>query len=122
VKRFGVSLPKEVAEEVEKMSQDMGVTRSEIVAVALQEYLEARRGHADAAHECLGVVLAVSDSFSDIGEIIEDNKGHIVAYTHLHVDGKCLTIAVVRGSGSEIERLSLAMSRKAQLTRYVPLR
>lgn len=122
MKRFGVSLPKEVAKEVDKMSQDMGVTRSEIVAAALQEYLEARKDHSDTAHQCLGVVLAISDSFSDIGEIIEDNRGSIVAYTHLHVDGKCLTIAVVRGSGTEVERLNLAMSKKAQLTRYVPLK
>jgi CopG family nickel-responsive transcriptional regulator len=33
----------------------------------------------------------------------------------------CLTIAVVKGGGEEIEKLTLEMSRKARLTRYVPL-
>jgi CopG family nickel-responsive transcriptional regulator len=39
VKRFGVSLPQELAEAIDKISQETGATRSEVVAAALQEYL-----------------------------------------------------------------------------------
>ncbi|AAL63889.1 CopG family ribbon-helix-helix protein [Pyrobaculum aerophilum] len=121
MKRFGVSLPKQVAEEVERLSQEIGVTRSEIVAAALQEYLESRRDHVKPEHNCMGIVLALSSSFSDIGEIIESYKPFIVAYTHLHVEGKCLTITVVRGDGGEVEKMVLEMGRRAQVIRYVPL-
>jgi transcriptional regulator, CopG family len=121
VKRFGVSLPKEVAEAVEKLSQEAGVTKSEVVAAALQEYIEARKDHREPGHQCLGVVMAVTDTFSDVGDAIEENKPHIVAYTHLHVEGRCLTIVVVRGEGSQIEKFTLQVAKKAKLMRYVPL-
>jgi CopG family nickel-responsive transcriptional regulator len=121
MRRFGVSLPPEIADAVEKIAQEAGVTRSEVVATALQEYLESRRNHKEPGHQCLGVVMAVTDAFSDIGDAIEQNKAYILAYTHLHVEGMCLTIAVVKGGGEEIEKLTLEMSRKARLTRYVPL-
>jgi CopG family nickel-responsive transcriptional regulator len=121
MRRFGVSLPPDIADAVEKIAQEAGVTRSEVVATALQEYLERRRNHREPGHRCLGVVMAVTDAFSDIGDAIEQNKAHILAYTHLHVEGMCLTIAVVKGDGEEIEKLALEMSRRAKLMRYVPL-
>ncbi|ABL88982.1 transcriptional regulator, CopG family [Pyrobaculum islandicum DSM 4184] len=121
MKRFGISLPKEMADAIDKISRETGATRSEIVAAALQEYLEARRSHAEPEHQCLGVVMAVTDTFSEIGDVIEDNKTHIVAYTHLHVEGRCLTIAVVKGSSDQIEKLTLEVSKRSKLSRYVPL-
>lgn len=121
MRRFGVSLPKEVAEEVEKLSSELGVTRSEVVASAVQEYLEARRSHREAGHQCLGVLLAVSEGFIDLGEVAEEHREAVVAYTHVHVEGRCLTVAVVKGDGAQIERLSISLSRKASVVRYVPL-
>ncbi|ACB40211.1 CopG family ribbon-helix-helix protein [Pyrobaculum neutrophilum] len=121
MKRFGVSLPRDVADKVDRISQEMGVTRSEVVATALQEYLEARRSHAEPGHQCLGVVMALTDAFSEIGDVIEENKAHIVAYTHLHVEGRCLTIAVVKGAADQIEKLTLEVAKRSKISRYVPL-
>ncbi|MEM1572680.1 CopG family ribbon-helix-helix protein [Pyrobaculum sp.] len=121
MKRFGIAIPKEVASEVEKLSQELGVTRSDLIAVAVQEYLESRKNHADPGHQCVGAVLALSDSFSDVGEIIEEHKTSVLAYTHLHVEGKCLTILVVKGSVDAVERLTLELSKKVHVARYVPL-
>lgn len=121
MRRFGVSLPKEVAEALEKLSKELGVTRSEVVASALVEYLEARRSHSEAGHQCLGVLLALSDGFIDLGDITEENRDAIVAYTHLHIEGKCLTVAVVKGDGVKIEKLTISLSKNASVVRYVPL-
>jgi len=121
VKRFGVSLPQELAEAIDKISQETGATRSEVVAAALQVYLEMQKDHKKPGHQCLGVVMAITDAFSDVGDAIEENKAHIVAYTHLHVEGRCLTFAVVKGDGDQIEKLTLEVARRAKLTRYVPL-
>ncbi|MEZ0319967.1 MAG: CopG family ribbon-helix-helix protein [Pyrobaculum sp.] len=121
MKRFGVSLPKEVAYEVDKVSEELGVTRSELVANALQQYLESRRNHSDPSHQCLGVLLALSDADLEIGDMVEESKSLIVAYTHMHVDGKCLTILVLKGGIAEIERLTLEVSKRAHMARYIPL-
>ena len=121
VKRFGVSLPKEVAEAVESIAAELGVTRSEVVANAVQAYLESRRGHAEPSHQCLGVLMALSNSFSDLSDVVERHKEAILAYTHLHVEGKCLTIFVVRGDGPQVERLSMEVSKRSHTARYVPL-
>jgi CopG family nickel-responsive transcriptional regulator len=117
VKRFGVSLPQELAEAIDKISQETGATRSEVVAAALQEYLEMQKDHKKPGHQCLGVVMAVTDAFSDVGDAIEENRAHIVAYTHLHVEGMCLTIVVVKGGGEEIEKLTLGDVQKGRSSR-----
>lgn len=119
MKRFGVSLPTELAEAVDKLSQELGVTRSDVVANAVQEYLEARKSHAD--HECIGVVLALADDMSDLGDVIEGNRDYLLAYTHMHVEGKCLAIAVVKGNGGQLQRIAMELSKKAQVVRYTPL-
>lgn len=121
MKRFGVSLPQELADAIDKISQETGVTRSEVVAAALQDYLEMQKDHKKPGHQCLGVVMAITDASTDVGDAIEENKAQIVAYTHLHVEGRCLTIAVVKGDGDQIEKLTLEVARRAKLTRYVPL-
>jgi CopG family nickel-responsive transcriptional regulator len=121
MRRFGISLPRELAEAVDRISQETGATRSEVIAAALWEYLETRKDHKKPGHQCIGVVAAVTDTFSDVGDAIEVNKTHIVAYTHVHIEGRCLTIVVVRGDGSQIERLALEVAKRARLARYVPL-
>ena len=121
MKRFGVSLPREVADEVDKVSEELGVTRSELVANALQQYLESRRNHSEPFHQCLGVLLALSDATLEVGDMVEENKSSILAYTHMHVNGKCLTILVVKGSGAEVEKLTLKLSQKAHMAKHVPL-
>ncbi|MFN3805189.1 MAG: CopG family ribbon-helix-helix protein [Pyrobaculum sp.] len=120
MKRFGVSLPREVAEAIDKISQELGVTRSEVVAEAIQEYLQARTDHSGSTHQCMGVVLALTNSSVDLGDVLHDREV-VLTYTHIHVTYQCLTVAVVQGTGDKIAKFMLEISRKAQVARYVPL-
>lgn len=119
VKRFGVSLPREVAEALDKMAHDLGVTRSEIVTHALQEYIQEKTTHHNSTHQCIGVVLALSDSGVDLSDLL--HRDVVLTYSHMHLEQTCLTVAVVRGDGSQIARYVLEISRKSHTVRYVPL-
>ncbi|MFN7105050.1 MAG: CopG family ribbon-helix-helix protein [Pyrobaculum sp.] len=120
MKRFGVSLPKDVAEAIDKISQELGVTRSEVVAEALQEYLQARTSHSGSTHQCMGVVLALSNNSVDLSDVLHDRE-IVLTYTHIHVTYQCLTVAVVQGTGDKIAKFMLEISKRVQAARYVPL-
>jgi len=55
--RFGVSLERNVYEEITRLSQALGVDRSRLVSMAAREFLSERL-HFAKQHECEGVLVA----------------------------------------------------------------
>lgn len=121
MRRFGVSLPREVAEFLDRLSQELGVTRSQVISEALQNYMAYAKTHESDGHTCFGVTLALARDTGAIEDILEQSKKIIINYNHIHMDNKCLLILVLRGDGEEVARLNAQIAQRAETYRYIPL-
>jgi CopG family nickel-responsive transcriptional regulator len=119
-RRFGVSLPDELAKAVDELARVWGVDRSTVIAEAVRNYLLLQ--HTGPTVKGVMVVIDGDEEPLPIDILHEFNdvvKGHL----HLHVDGSCLNIVVVKGSRARLSELaSRVRSRRpyCQLY-YVPL-
>lgn len=121
MRRFGVSLPKEVADVLDRLSRELGVTRSQVVLEALQNYIAHAKAHGADGHTCFGVALALAQDLGSVEDLLEQFRKIIVNYSHIHMDDRCLLILVLKGSGEEVARLSAQMAHRAETYRYIPL-
>ncbi len=118
-KRFGVSLPAELADAVDRIAGSMAITRSELVERAVKLYVKSYR-HYSEPHRCGGVLL-VSGRGRSIEGIIEEYRDIVVQYTHIHVRGKCLKVIVVEGPSTRIASLHSRLESLGCTARYIPL-
>jgi len=123
-KRFGVSLPSEIAESLDLIAGLTGADRSSIVAEAVNEYLHDH-SHYVADHECAGLLVAVSTTTGHerggavaIGEFSDIVKH----YAHYHVEGVCVEVIIVVGSSARILELHNKLRAAAEAVRFIPLR
>lgn len=116
-----MSLPREVADVLDRLSQELGVTRSQVVLEALQNYIAHAKAHGTDGHTCFGVALALAQDLGSVEDLLEQFRKIIVNYSHIHMDDRCLLILVLKGSGEEVARLSAQMAHRAETYRYIPL-
>jgi CopG family nickel-responsive transcriptional regulator len=121
VKRFGVSLPEDLAKAVEKLSEELGTTRSAVVAQAVSNFLSAYSQHLKDGHRCMGAVLAITKGVEDVNEALERYRELIVNFSHMHVEGKCVSVFVVYGDGKKIGEFLMAISERADKAYFTPL-
>jgi len=123
-KRFGISLPSEVAESLDLIAGLTGTDRSSIVAEAVNEYLHDH-SHYVADHECAGLLVAVSTTTGHGrgGAVAVSEFSDIVKhYAHYHVEGVCVEVIVVVGSSGRILELHNKLKASAEAVRFIPLR
>ena len=121
MKRFGVSLPEELALEVDRISRELGVTRSAVVAQAVSTYVQLYSQHLKEGHVCLGAVLSLAEGVEVVGQIMEQYKDLIANYSHIHIGDRCLSVFVVHGDGRRIGEFLVGLSEKAVKTLFTPL-
>ena len=122
-KRFGVSIPLDIAIQLDRVASSTGRDRSSIVVGALREYLHEDLHSGELEHSCSGVIIYFGAlSLSDIpgNELTPLVKSLCIVKLH----GGYVTVLFVEGRYSAIMSLRKALSKaakKAGLTRYVPL-
>lgn len=120
--RFGVSLEKEVYEEITRLSRALGTDRSRIVSMATREFLSGKL-HFAKQHECEGVLVAsyLSDKKGEVDEILERSGSLVVGRSHFHSKGGCcVEILYLRGPSDSVWGLQAEISRLCRECRYVP--
>jgi CopG family nickel-responsive transcriptional regulator len=120
-KRFGVSIPVEVAEDLDKLAGKLGTDRSSLVVEALKTFLHDNL-YILKEHVCTGILVSSNVGGEVIpGEIIEKYRGIIKAYNHYHVGNLCIVTIIVSGPSEKILGLASELSSRGCRVRYIPL-
>ena len=118
-RRFGVSLPEDIARALDSIAETLGVARSSIVEEAIRAYI-ADAEHLAQPHRCVGVIIAVCSERSTLS-VLEEHRSVVVGHMHAHPDGRCADIIVVAGMSRDIARLVSHLKSRGCGTRYIPL-
>jgi CopG family nickel-responsive transcriptional regulator len=121
-KRFGISIPADVADQLEMTVNSTGSDRSSIVAKALEQYLHEDI-HKDVEHSCSGIIICYGVFLPDA--IRSEHYFKVVKTTcTVNLSGGQVTVLFVEGSFKDINALRKSIvgkSRKPLITRYIPL-
>ena len=120
-RRFGISIPEDVANDLDFLAEKLNVDRSKLVCEAIRTYI---RDHAHylSPHECYGVITLVSNDNVQLLKVIEEFKDIIREFTHIHIDEKCINALVVSGSSTKIAELHKRLLSIFYNVRFIPLR
>lgn len=120
-RRFGVSIPSNIAEALDKLAELTGSDRSSIVAEALRTYLHDHL-HYMVPHKCTGFIIVVNKEKNISASIVIDKfKDIIQSYNHTHYRGKCIEIFFVSGYSGRIAELDKKLRSMGCSVRYIPL-
>ncbi len=112
VTRFSISLPTELARQLDRMRREKGYTnRSQAVADMIRDQLvEHRRKFGD--QEIAGTITLVYDHHkphlqATLTDIQHDHHDVILSTLHVHLDhDNCLEVLAVRGRASLVKRIA----------------
>jgi CopG family nickel-responsive transcriptional regulator len=112
VARFSISLPAELAEQLERMSREKGYdNRSLAVADMIRSHLvEHRQKFGD--EEIAGTITLLYDHHKQhvqaaLTDIQHDHHAVIIATLHVHLDHhNCMELLAVRGKAAVIKRIA----------------
>lgn len=118
-RRFGVSLPEDLARDLDRLSGLLGVERSAVVEEAVRHYLDDYR-HLLVRHHCRGVILAACRGEARASDSVKKFKHVVAAHLHLHMDGICIDLLAVSGDSLEISRLIGHLKASGCSPRFLP--
>ncbi len=108
--RFGIYLPKDLLEELEKIMSDINIkSKSKLVQEALRMFIVEQKWRL--AGKATGVIGLVYDhTVHEVDEKVTDVQHKyldvVVAALHVHLDPvRCMLLIVVRGDTSKIKEL-----------------
>lgn len=118
-KRFGISVPAEVANKLEELAETAARDRSSVVVKALEEYLH-EEVHGEREHSCSGVLILLGTSkVSDVD--LGDLWTIVKASCSVKLGPSTVTVVFVEGSYAKIKQLRKLLVGKYEMTRYIPL-
>ncbi len=97
--RFGVALPREIADELEKMAKSMNVTRSKVVELAIRSFLNYLKALNDPERAKFIIVLTKHENLATV--VRELNGSNMLTIIS---DGNKALIVVKSEDGKEIFR------------------
>ncbi|KSW11391.1 hypothetical protein CF15_00555 [Pyrodictium occultum] len=120
-RRFGVSLPRAVADELDSLAMKMRVDRSKLVEKALISFLNEYRHYLN-DHVCSGVMIIVSSFDAGmVASLLDKYKDIVMTTTHIHLNSHCIEIVVVKGPSERIAEMHSELSSlKGCSVRYIP--
>ncbi len=120
-RRFGVSIPEELAEELDRLAEITGSDRSSIIAEALKQYIHDHLHYLE-RHKCLGLLISIKtrDKMRE-GRLIDEFEDIIKNYIHQHIGRLCIEIFLVSGDSEKITKLHSRLRRTTPCVRYLPL-
>lgn len=121
--RFGVSLDANLAEEVDKIVKATDTNRSQIVSLAVQEFI-TQRFHFLTPHPCEGImIITYEPPVSDkIDNTLEQKKDTILSRLHLHSsEGYCVEVLYVKAPSEQVLNLESNIQKCGCKTcRFIP--
>jgi len=122
-RRFGISIPQNLAEALDQLADKLGVSRSELVTLALREFLHDH-SHYLYEHECTGVIVLVGSEKQrkSVETLLESYRDIIRAYLHTHIGGECIEIIIVKGRSVRIRALHRKLVETGCKPRFIPLK
>lgn len=125
-KRFGVSIPSEIAEEVNKLAMAQSKDRSAIIADAIEEYLHRAQHLIKVEHICKGAVLvyersAKSRSLLRIPSMLERYGEVVIGYSLLRTGEGALFVALVKGESDVLAQIIDELSKSFESVKYIPI-
>ena len=120
-RRFGVSLPADIADDLDELARLVGSDRSSIVAEALKQFIHDHL-HYMVRHKCMGIIVSVKsrESYSK-SSLIDEFENIVKNYIHYHMEGLCIEIFFVMGDSEEIVKLHNKLRKITPHVRYIPL-
>jgi len=121
-RRFGVSIPEDLAARLDRLSDRLGVDRSSLVEKAIKSFLEDY-GHLLIPHRCSGILILTCSEGSEgrLASIIEDYRDITTTRFHTHTDSKCIEALILSGEADRIMTLHQEVERAGCRARYIPL-
>ncbi len=122
-KRFGVSLPEELATSLDELASRLGVDRSRLIAEVIREFIHDRV-HVLTPHQCRGVLVVVSSDreANKLSEVYERRHSFVKARMHCHSEGSCIDVLFVEASSDDIIDFERELrSLRSTKVRYMPL-
>ena len=118
-KRFGISIPCDMADDLDRLAKELKCNRSSLVAEALRTYIHDHL-HYITPHKCKGVIIVFGENGSD-RSLIEEFREIILSYNHYHIGKTCIETLIVDGDSSKIRELHSRLINRGCNIRYIPV-
>ncbi len=118
-RRFGISIPEEVARDLDNLAEKLNTDRSKIVCEAVRLYIRDHI-HYLFPHECRGVITLVSEDLNPL-KVVEEYRDVIMEFSHIHVEKICINSLIVSGSSIRIAELHKRLLEICKDVRFIPL-
>ncbi|MEM0199002.1 MAG: ribbon-helix-helix domain-containing protein [Desulfurococcaceae archaeon] len=118
-KRFGVSIPADVAEVLDEIAAETRRNRSSLVAKAIEEYIHEEL-HYSREHTCSGLLIlwgSEAPSDRDLGDL----RTIVKTSCSVRFADYVVTVLFVEGSYDKIRFLMSKVAGKTEFSRYIPL-
>jgi CopG family nickel-responsive transcriptional regulator len=118
VARFSISAPKEILDEFDVVTKQVGYDRSKAIQQAMKNFLTDHKWTQSKTKKVAGVVIFVYNheiiGLDDVLTDIQHRYSSIINSTlHLHLGHEdCLQIVAVKGPSKKIQKLSQEISAK----------
>jgi len=121
-RRFGISIPEKLAQNLDKLAEKLNSNRSEIVHQALKEYIHDHL-HYLVPHECRGVIIILGEKeHGKLFNVIEEYHAIICNYNHTHAEEHCISTLIVSGPSNKIAELHKKLREIPGVkVRYIPI-
>ncbi len=120
-RRFGVSIPADIADDLDELARLTGSDRSSLVAEALRQFIHDHL-HYMVKHKCMGVLISVKTrTVHSKGSLIDEFEDIVKNYIHHHMGNLCIEIFFVMGDSEKIVELHNRLRKITPHVRYIPL-
>ncbi len=123
-RRFGISLPSQVAEELDELASTLEVNRSKLIEEMVSQGM-VERGHLLREHRCTGVLMVVTTKGreSELYRVYNEFRGVIKSIAHFHSKGLCMDVLFIEeAESSEIASLEKEIRKvRVSVERYFPV-
>lgn len=119
-RRFGVSLPAELAEKLDRLAELLGSTRSMLVEKAV-EALVSEHLHYLEPHRCTGLLVLRGPRDAGLSGVVERFRDVVVGSLHYHLGGGCVELLLVEGPSERVVELQRELVGLGCGARFIPL-
>jgi CopG family nickel-responsive transcriptional regulator len=120
-KRFGISLPENLYEQLNKLSSKLETNRSDLVEQAVSVFINDYK-HYLIPHICTGVMIVSCKDETIAKELIDEYSDIAKTYIHTHENALCIEIIFVSGPSEKIALFQKKLAQNAKCNpRYIPV-
>jgi len=121
-RRFGISLPEDLAASLDELANKLEVDRSTLITEVLREFVHDRI-HVLTPHHCRGVLIVVSGDkhASQLASMYEKYQKMVKARMHCHSENNCIDVLIVEANSDDILNFKRELLSLKIKVRYLPL-